>query len=74
MESCRGGHAVDFQVPKARDGWQWRRLIDTSLQYEPQWNFWQEGTGDIVVGGQALPAWSVAVWHETQKDAPGTQS
>lgn len=66
-------HTVDFQVPKARDGWQWRRLIDTSLQYEPQWNFWQEGTGDIVVGGQALPAWSVAVWHETQKDAPGTE-
>ncbi len=67
-------HTVDFQVPKARDGWQWRRLIDTSLQYEPQWNYWTEGSGDIVVGGQAVPAWSVAVWHETLKDAPGDES
>ncbi len=61
------GHTVDFQVPRAADGHQWRRLIDTSLQYEPQFNHWAEGKGDIVVGGQALPAWSVAVWHETPK-------
>lgn len=64
-------HTVDFQVPQARDGWQWRKLIDTALQFEPICNHWDEDTGDIVVGGQALPAWSITVWHETKKDAAG---
>ncbi|RRD46317.1 glycogen-debranching protein [Tessaracoccus sp. OH4464_COT-324] len=57
----------DFVAPTPKPGMQWRRLIDTSLQYEPQHNYWSEGTGDVVVGGQPVPAWTVAVWQEWPK-------
>ncbi|NLE98411.1 MAG: glycogen-debranching protein [Propionibacterium sp.] len=64
-------HTVDFTVPEAREGCQWRKLIDTSLQYEPGWNYWPEGSGDVVVAGQAAAAWSIVVWHMTPRSDVG---
>ena len=66
-------HTVDFQVPAPREGAQWRRLIDTSLQHEPSWNYWREGEGDVVVGGQPVPGWSIVVWHEVSQQPSETQ-
>lgn len=55
----------DFVAPSPKEGQLWHKLIDTSYQYEPECNYWPEGSGDVVVGGQPVPAWSIAVWAET---------
>ncbi len=58
------GHEVEFTVPPPPSGYVWRRLINTSAEFESRCNFWQEGEGAIVSGGVVLPAWSIAVWQE----------
>ncbi len=55
---------VDFQVPAAEVGHQWRRMIDTAIWAEKENNFWPEGTGETVTGNVSVAPWSIVVWHK----------
>lgn len=55
---------VDFRVPSAREGRQWRRLVDTAVGAEKEDNCWPEGRGEVVADSVTVQPWSVVVWHE----------
>lgn len=59
--------AVDFVIPDSGEGFIWRRLVDTSYTAEAAGNFWGEGTGDEVSGGQNVASWSITVLHQAKR-------
>ncbi len=57
--------AVCFAIPEPNEGTRWRRLIDTSPAFEPDFNCWRpEDSQDIEVGEYDVQPWSVVVLEE----------
>lgn len=57
--------AIEFSVPDAAEGNNWRRLIDTATAAEPECNHWPEGEGEIVAGSVTVQPWSIVAWHQS---------
>lgn len=57
---------VDFQIPPAAPGRNWRRIVDTAAWAEYQNNCWALSDGTVIGSGYGVNPWSVVVLQEDE--------
>ncbi|HEY5961165.1 MAG TPA: alpha-amylase family glycosyl hydrolase [Polyangiaceae bacterium] len=57
--------AVPFQPPTCRSGHCWRRLVDTAVWAEPNYNYWRVEAAAPVPGAYSVNPFSIVVLEQT---------
>jgi glycogen operon protein len=56
--------SVAFSVPPTRDGYEWRRIVDTATWAETVYNYWPLEQAEVVTGSYSLHPYTIVVLEQ----------